>query len=197
MLRRFATSLLLVASALPASALPTSAFAQVTSPPVTGQAGTVSTSPYLTISQNVLRGPEFTTLASALAVAGLDRALSAVGEFTVFAPTNAGFARLPADVVGQLMQPENRTLLAYILRIHVVMGRIDTDDLARRIRNGGGAARLETLSGQPVVARLEGTNIVLNDPNGNSVRVIAPAQTQANGMLLAVDGLLLPKPGSQ
>ncbi len=179
-----------------ATTWPMAAMAQTVSPVPSTQVRASTNLPYLTISQNILRGPEFTTLSAALAAAGLDHALSATDEFTIFAPTNAGFARLPTDMVSRLMQPENRTLLAYILRNHVVMGRLGVDDLTKRIRAGGGSTQLQTLSGQPVVARLQGAAIVLDDANGNSVRVIAPAQTQANGMLLAVDGLLLPKPGS-
>ena len=190
-IRSFLIPLAVAARAVPLAA---QSIAPANDPSLGPSLGQVS--PYLTIAQNVARGPEFSTLSAALTAAGLDHALGAAESFTLFAPTNAGFARLPQDMAARLMRPENRTLLAYILRNHVIAGRIDAGELTRRIRAQGGAARLETLSGQALTARLQGTTIVLEDANGNSARVIAPAQTQANGMLMAVDGLLLPKPGS-
>lgn len=180
-----------------AALLPGVCFAQTPIPVPAPQQNALSTgSPYYTIAQNILRGPEFSMLSTALGAAGLDHALSAADEFTIFAPINAGFARLPDDVLARLMQPENRTLLSFILRNHVVTGKLTQADIARRISAGGGSARLQTLSGQFLRARMSGSQIVLDDANGNSARILAPAQTQANGMLIAVDGLLLPKPGS-
>jgi uncharacterized surface protein with fasciclin (FAS1) repeats len=147
-----------------------------------------------TITQNVAATSSFSTLLGAVKAAGLDTALSEPGPYTVFAPTNEGFTRLPKTALDTLMRPENKGILAKVLSHHVVKGSISAADLAAKIGAEGGAATLTTLSGQTLTAKMIGSNVVIADANGNAAKVVQADQPQSNGVIHAIDGILLPKP---
>jgi uncharacterized surface protein with fasciclin (FAS1) repeats len=147
-----------------------------------------------TITQNVATSADLSTLLSAVKAAGLDTALSEPGPFTVFAPTNAGFSKLPKAALETLMKPENKAILATVLSHHVVKGSLSAADLAAKIGAGGGVATLTTLSGQTLTAKMVGPSVILTDANGNAAKVTQADQPQSNGVIHAIDGILLPKP---
>jgi uncharacterized surface protein with fasciclin (FAS1) repeats len=147
-----------------------------------------------TIPQNVAVSAGLSTLFSAVKAAGLDAALSEPGPYTVFAPTNDGFGKLPKAALDTLMKPENKAILATVLSHHVMKGSLSAADIAAKITADGGSATLTTLSGQALTAKLDGPNIILTDANGNAAKIIQADQPQSNGVIHAIDGVLLPKP---
>jgi uncharacterized surface protein with fasciclin (FAS1) repeats len=145
------------------------------------------------IVQNAVNSRDHTTLVAAVQAAGLVDTLSGAGPFTVFAPTNAAFERLPAGTVANLLRPENRAMLTSVLTYHVVPGRMTAADLMRAIRTGGGMARLTTVQGATLTARMNGNNIVLTDARGGTSTVTQGDVMQSNGVIHVVDKVLLPK----
>ena len=124
--------------------------------------------------------------------AGLVDTLKGPGPFTVFAPTNEAFAKLPAGTVDTLVKPENKDMLTKILTYHVVAGRISASDLKKQIEAGGGQATLKTVSGDQSTATMQGKNIVLKDEKGDLSTVTIPNVFQSNGVIHVVDTVLLP-----
>lgn len=145
-----------------------------------------------TIVQAAVDSPQHTTLVAAVTAAGLADTLSGAGPFTLFAPTNAAFARLPAGTVDSLLQPANRATLQAVLTYHVVPGRVTAADLVQRIRDGGGSARLTTVQGGTLTARIEGRNVVLVDDKGGIARVTQADLLQSNGVIHVTDAVSLP-----
>jgi uncharacterized surface protein with fasciclin (FAS1) repeats len=148
--------------------------------------------PSKTIVQNAVNSRDHTTLVAAVKAAGLVDTLSGAGPFTVFAPTNAAFERLPAGTVQTLLRPENKTMLQTVLTYHVVSGRLTAADLMQRIRAGGGQARLTTVQGGQLTARMMGNRIMLMDAKGGMAHVVQGDVMQSNGVIHVTDAVSLP-----
>ena len=144
------------------------------------------------IIENAVNSRDHTTLVAAVKAAGLVDTLSGPGPFTVFAPTNAAFARLPAGTVETVLRPENRAMLQSVLTYHVVPGRLTAADLMARIRAGGGSARLTTVQGGTLTARMSGNSIVLMDARGGMSTVTQANVMQSNGVIHVVDSISMP-----
>jgi len=145
-----------------------------------------------TIVQAAVGSRDHSTLVAAVTAAGLAETLSGAGPFTVFAPTNAAFGRLPAGTVDTLLQPANRSTLQAVLTYHVVPGRLTAADLVQRIRAGGGSAQLTTVQGGILTARMAGRNVVLVDAAGGTARVTQADLFQSNGVIHVTDAVSLP-----
>ncbi|WP_199268789.1 fasciclin domain-containing protein [Cognatiluteimonas profundi] len=144
------------------------------------------------IIDNAVNSKDHTTLVAAVQAAGLVDTLKGPGPFTVFAPTNAAFAALPAGTVDTLLKPENKATLSKILTYHVVSGRLDSAALAERIRAGGGSATLTTVQGEPLKVGMQGGLVVLTDTKGHTSTVTTADVYQKNGVIHVVDSVLMP-----
>ena len=145
-----------------------------------------------TIVQNAVNSHDHTTLVAAVQAAGLVDTLNSAGPFTVFAPTNAAFGKLPAGTVDTLVKPENKATLTSILTYHVVAGRMTSADIARAIRAGHGTATLTTVQGEPLKAMMTGGRLVLTDAKGGTSMVTIKDVMQSNGVIHVVDTVLMP-----
>lgn len=148
--------------------------------------------PTKTIVENAVNSKDHTTLVAAVQAAGLVDALSGTGPFTVFAPTNAAFAKLPAGTVETLVKPENKSTLTSILTYHVVPGKVAAGQLIEMIQQGGGKAELKTLNGGMLTARVEGGKVVLTDASGGKATVTQADVFQSNGVIHVTDTVSLP-----
>ena len=149
--------------------------------------------PTKNIIQNAVNSADHTTLVAAVKAAGLVDTLQSPGPFTVFAPTNEAFAKLPAGTVETLLKPENQDSLKKVLTYHVVAGKWSAADLLKRIKAGNGSAELSTVQGGKLWATLHmGKHIMLKDEKGDEVLVTIPDVFQSNGVIHVVDGVLLP-----
>jgi uncharacterized surface protein with fasciclin (FAS1) repeats len=144
------------------------------------------------IIDNAVNSADHTTLVAAVKAAGLVETLKGNGPFTVFAPTNAAFDKLPAGTVEMLVKPENKEMLTKILTYHVLAGRFDSQAIAARIRKGHGTARFKTVSGDVLTASMNGNELVLRDEKGAASRVTIANIYQSNGVIHVVDSVLLP-----
>ena len=146
------------------------------------------------IVDNAVNSADHTTLVAAVKAAGLVETLKSKGPFTVFAPTNAAFAALPAGAVDGLLQPENKAALTKVLTYHVVAGRLDAAAIMAAIKKGNGSATVTTVSGGKLVARMNGPrNVVVQDEAGNVANVSTYDVRQSNGIIHVIDGVLMPK----
>lgn len=146
------------------------------------------------IVENAMNSADHTTLVAAVKAAGLVQTLQGKGPFTVFAPTNAAFDKLPAGTVETLVKPENKATLTKILTYHVVAGKYDGKKLMQLIKKGGGQASLKTVSGGTLVARMNGMNgISLTDEKGGMSNVTIADVYQSNGVIHVVDTVLMPR----
>jgi uncharacterized surface protein with fasciclin (FAS1) repeats len=118
--------------------------------------------------------------------------LKGAGPFTVFAPTNEAFAKLPAGTVDTLLKPENKEMLTKILTYHVVAGRLSASELKKEIKAGNGQAKLKTVNGETLTAMMQDGNIVLKDEKGDISKVTIPNVFQSNGVIHVVDTVVLP-----
>src|ERR1022692_4502134 len=143
--------------------------------------------PTKNIVENAVNSADHTTLVAAVKAAGLVDTLESAGPFTVFAPTNEAFNKLPAGTVETLLKPENKDQLVKILTYHVVAGRISSSDLAKQIKAGGGKATLKTVNGENLNAWMPGKNIVLTDEKGGNSMVTIANVFQSNGVIHVVD----------
>ncbi|MEP7232911.1 MAG: fasciclin domain-containing protein [Ginsengibacter sp.] len=134
-----------------------------------------------------------TTLVAAVKAADLVTTLKSEGPFTVFAPTNDAFAKLPAGTVDNLLKPENKSKLAGILTYHVVAGNLDAKSVLAAIKKGGGKAVLTTVAGGKLTAAVEMGKVVLTDENGGKATVTATDLKATNGVIHVIDAVLLPK----
>ena len=148
--------------------------------------------PSKNIIQNAVNSDDHTTLVAAVKAAGLVDTLQEPGPFTVFAPTNEAFSKLPAGTVDTLLKPENKNMLTKILTYHVVAGRISASDLKKEIKAGNGEASLKTVSGGTLTATIQGNHIVLKDEKGDMSTVTISNVNQSNGVIHVVDTVLLP-----
>jgi uncharacterized surface protein with fasciclin (FAS1) repeats len=134
----------------------------------------------------------FTTLVAAVKAAGLVETLSGDGPFTVFAPTNAAFAKLPAETVPSLLKPENKATLTSILTYHVVAGKFDATAVVAAIKANNGAFTITTVQGGKLVASLDGGNVMLKDEKGNMSKVVIADVAASNGVIHAIDSVVMP-----
>lgn len=144
------------------------------------------------IVDNAVNSKDHTTLVAAVKAAGLVDILKGSGPFTVFAPTNEAFDKLPAGTVDTLLKPENKAMLTNILTYHVVAGNMDSKAIAKAIRAGGGKAALKTVSGGTLTAWMDGNTLVLTDEKGAQSRVTIADVRQSNGVIHVVDSVLMP-----
>lgn len=145
------------------------------------------------IVDNAVNSADHTTLVAAVKAAGLVPTLKGKGPFTVFAPTNAAFDKLPAGTVEMLVKPENKEMLTKILTYHVVAGNYDAKKLSKLIKKGRGVATLKTVSGGTLTARMNGMNgISLTDEKGGVSNVTISNVRQSNGVIHVVDTVLMP-----
>jgi uncharacterized surface protein with fasciclin (FAS1) repeats len=148
--------------------------------------------PTKTIVENAVNSKDHTTLVAAVKAAGLVETLSGPGPFTVFAPTNAAFSKLPAGTVDTLVKPENKGTLITILTYHVVPGRLTATDLSAKIKEGHGKAMLTTVQGEPLTATAMGKTIMLTDAKGGMSHVTQSNVLQSNGVIHVIDTVLMP-----
>jgi uncharacterized surface protein with fasciclin (FAS1) repeats len=148
--------------------------------------------PTKNIIQNAVNSADHTTLVAAVKAAGLVETLQGPGPFTVFAPTNAAFAKLPAGTVDSLLKPEMKPTLTKVLTYHVVAGKWSADDLLKKIKAGGGTAELTTVSGGKLWAMEKDGHVVLKDEKGGMSTVTQTNVFQSNGVIHVVDTVVLP-----
>ena len=179
----------LVASAMPLSGCMTTAPATEAGISYVGGAAMYPTK---TIVDNAVNSPEHTTLVAAVKAAGLVDTLAGTGPFTVFAPTNAAFAKLPAGTVDTLLLPENKSKLQSVLTYHVVPGRMTAAELMSMISAGGGQASLTTAQGGTLTARMMGDRVMIVDAKGGMSHVTQGDVLQSNGVIHVVDTVVMP-----
>ena len=148
--------------------------------------------PTKNIVQNAVNSADHTTLVAAVKAAGLVDTLQSPGPFTVFAPVNAAFAKLPAGTVETLLKPENKDGLTKVLTYHVIAGKLSSTDLKKQIKAGKGKAMLKTVAGGTLTAMMQGNTIVLKDEKGGTARITQANVLQSNGVIHVVDAVLLP-----
>jgi uncharacterized surface protein with fasciclin (FAS1) repeats len=178
------------------SALAAPAFAQMgsmdsmsMSDPMVGGAAMY---PSKNIVENAVNSKDHTTLVAAVKAAGLVDTLEGPGPFTVFAPTNEAFDKLPPGTVDTLLKPENKATLVKILTYHVVSGRYTAADLMKMIKDGGGTATLTTVEGEPLTVTQKGRHLLIHDVKGDVARVTIGNVMQSNGVIHVVDTVLMP-----
>jgi uncharacterized surface protein with fasciclin (FAS1) repeats len=148
--------------------------------------------PTRTIVENASESQDHTTLVTAVKAAGLVETLSGPGPFTVFAPTNAAFGKLPAGTVETLTQPAQKQQLTTVLTYHVVPGRLTAAELTEQITAGGGSAKLKTVQGAELTARAANGGVELTDAKGGKSMVTQADVMQSNGVVHVVDTVLMP-----
>jgi uncharacterized surface protein with fasciclin (FAS1) repeats len=145
------------------------------------------------IIDNAVNSKDHTTLVAAVKAAGLVDTLKGAGPFTVFAPTNAAFDKLPAGTVDTLVKPESKATLTKILTFHVVPGKQDAATIAKAIETGSGKATFKTVQGGTLTASMDGSSVVLTDEKGGKSKVTTADVMQSNGVIHVVDTVLMPK----
>jgi uncharacterized surface protein with fasciclin (FAS1) repeats len=145
-----------------------------------------------TIVENAVSSPIHKTLVAAVKAAGLVDTLNSPGPFTVFAPTDDAFAKLPAGTVETLVKPENKDTLVKILTYHVVSGKVSAKELEKMIKKGGGKATLKTVQGEDLTATTSGGKIILTDAKGGTATVTTADVFQSNGVIHVIDTVLMP-----
>jgi uncharacterized surface protein with fasciclin (FAS1) repeats len=146
-----------------------------------------------TVVENAIASKDHTTLVAAVKAADLVETLSGKGPFTVFAPTNAAFAKLPAGTVETLLKPENKAKLQAVLTYHVVAGNLDSKAVVAAITKGNGSATLTTVQGGKLVASLKGKSVILTDESGSISTITAVDIKSSNGVIHVIDSVVLPK----
>jgi uncharacterized surface protein with fasciclin (FAS1) repeats len=149
--------------------------------------------PSKNIIENAVNSKDHTTLVTAVKAAGLVDTLSGKGPFTVFAPTNEAFEKLPKGTVDTLVKPENKANLTKILTYHVVSGKMTAADIDKAIKDGKGKAELKTVEGENLTAEMQGGKLLLVDAKGGKSTVTIGDVMQSNGVIHVVDTVLMPK----
>ena len=149
--------------------------------------------PTKNIIENAVNSKEHTTLVAAVKAAGLVETLSGTGPFTLFAPTDKAFGKLPAGTVETLVKPENKGTLTTILTYHVVAGKMGAADVVKAIKAGNGKATMKTVQGGTLTATMKGKNVIITDEKGGSATVTIADVNQSNGVIHVVDTVLMPK----
>lgn len=148
--------------------------------------------PSKNIVENAVNSKDHTTLVAAVKAAELVETLQSKGPFTVFAPTNAAFEKLPAGTVETLVMPENKETLTKILTYHVVPGRISSKDLMTWIKKNGGKYMAKTVQGEELTFWMKGMNLYVKDTKGNSAKITTADVNQSNGVIHVIDTVLMP-----
>ncbi len=175
--------------ALGGGALATSATAGMTDTVMVGGAAMYPTKD---IIDNAVNSKDHTTLVAAVKAAGLVETLKGPGPFTVFAPTNAAFRKLPPSAVEGLLRPENKGQLTSVLTYHVVAGRYSSRALVDLVKSGGGSARLTSVEGEPLMVMQSGRKLVVSDAKGDKAWITIADVNQSNGVIHVVDTVLMP-----
>ena len=168
------------------------AFAQMKEKEKTVTVGGAPMYPSKNIVQNAVNSKDHTTLVAAVKAAGLVDTLQSPGPFTVFAPTNEAFAKLPAGTVDTLLKPENKKTLTNVLTYHVVPGRLSAKDLMEKIRAGNGKAMLKTVEGEELTFAEKDGRLWIWDAKGGSAQLTIRNVMQSNGVIHVIDTVLLP-----
>jgi uncharacterized surface protein with fasciclin (FAS1) repeats len=148
--------------------------------------------PTKNIVENAANSKDHTTLVAAVKAADLVETLEGPGPFTVFAPTNEAFAKLPAGTVETLLKPENKDMLTKILTYHVVPGKLSIADIKKQIADGNGTAMLKTVSGGMLTATLMNGDVMLKDEKGDTAMVTIKNVYQSNGVIQVIDTVMQP-----
>jgi uncharacterized surface protein with fasciclin (FAS1) repeats len=148
--------------------------------------------PKTNIVEAAVATPDLSTLVTAVKAAGLVDTLASPGPFTVFAPTNAAFGKLPAGIVETLVKPENKGTLTTVLTYHVVAGTFDSKAIAAAIKSGNGKATLTTVQGQKLTASMYGDKLIVTDAKGGKSTVALADLRQTNGVVHVIDSVLMP-----
>ena len=149
--------------------------------------------PTKSIVENAVNSKDHTTLVAAVKAADLVTTLQGDGPFTVFAPTNAAFDKLPAGTVATLLEPENKMQLQNVLTYHVVAGKYSSMDIVNAIKKGNGKAMFTTVNGGMLTAMIKGSDVVITDANGGTSMVTIADVNQSNGVIHVVNTVMLPK----
>jgi uncharacterized surface protein with fasciclin (FAS1) repeats len=189
-------TLLLATAALPLVLASVPAISQMTAPPMgaekTVMVGGAAMYPSKDIIQNAVNSKDHTTLVAAVKAAGLVPTLEGPGPFTVFAPTNEAFDKLPPGTVDTLLKPENKAMLTKILTYHVVPGRLTAADLMKMVKDGHGRAELKTVEGDPLTVTEKAGHIYISGEKGGVAEVSISNVMQSNGVIDVVTSVLLP-----
>ncbi|HWD86500.1 MAG TPA: fasciclin domain-containing protein [Mucilaginibacter sp.] len=178
--------IIIAAFALAAIAFGPKTFAQ------TKMVGGAPMYPTKNIIENAVNSKDHTTLVAAVKAAGLVETLEGDGPFTVFAPTNEAFDKLPAGTVDNLVKPENKATLTKILTYHVVSGRLSSDDLMAKVKEGNGKAELTTVQGGKLWVMQKGKKLYLTDEKGGQSWITISDVNQSNGVIHVVNTVLMP-----
>jgi uncharacterized surface protein with fasciclin (FAS1) repeats len=146
-----------------------------------------------TIAENAPNASNLTTLVAAVKAAALVDTLAGAGPFTVFAPTNAAFEKLPAGTVDELLKPENKDKLTHILTYHVVSANATSEAAMQMIKDDGGEHKVTTVSGDTLTLKMDGEKLIVVDEAGNGAVVTQADVTQSNGVVHVIDTVLMPK----
>jgi uncharacterized surface protein with fasciclin (FAS1) repeats len=153
----------------------------------------VQTNAQKTVVDIAVGSPAHTTLVAAVKAGGLVETLQGAGPFTVFAPTNDAFGKLPAGTVESLLKPEAKSTLVKILTYHVIAGSFEAAAVVKAIEDGKGSAKLKTVSGGTLTASLKDGKVILTDENGKTSTVVAADLKSGNGVVHVIDSVVLPK----
>jgi uncharacterized surface protein with fasciclin (FAS1) repeats len=182
-----------------AAAVAALAFAAVAATPTLAQmkeqtvtVGGAPMYPSKNIIQNAVNSKDHTTLVAAVKAAGLVDTLQGSGPFTVFAPTNAAFAKLPAGTVDSLLKPQMKEKLVAVLTYHVLPGRLSVKDLWEASNKGGGKAKFKTVEGEELTVEFKGQVLTIRDSKGNASKVTVQNVFQSNGVIHVIDSVLMP-----
>jgi len=184
---------LFAAAAVAALALTSTATMIPASAEATVNVGGAPMYPSKNIIQNAVNSKDHTTLVAAVKAAGLVDTLQGAGPFTVFAPTNDAFTKLPAGTVDTLLKPENKPTLTKVLTYHVVPGRLTATNLMKAVKDGGGTAKLTTVAGGEIIVKDAGPGkLSVTDAKGDVATVTIGDVLQSNGVIHVIDTVLLP-----
>jgi uncharacterized surface protein with fasciclin (FAS1) repeats len=161
-------------------------------PEGTKMVGGAAMYPSKDIVSNAVNSKDHTTLVAAVKAAGLVETLQGDGPFTVFAPTNKAFDKLPEGTVASLLKPENKSTLQAVLTYHVLAGKFSAADIVKAIEKGNGKATFTTVNGSAITAELKGKKVQLMDVSGNTSTVSISDVDQSNGVIHVVDTVVLP-----
>ena len=182
-----------------AAAVAALAFAAVAATPTLAQmkeqtvtVGGAPMYPSKNIIQNAVNSKDHTTLVAAVKAAGLVDTLQGSGPFTVFAPTNAAFAKLPAGTVDSPLKPQMKEKLVAVLTYHVLPGRLSVKDLWEPSNKGGGKAKFKTVEGEELTVEFKGQVLTIRDSKGNASKVTVQNVFQSNGVIHVIDNVLMP-----
>lgn len=170
----------------------TESFAQNSSKEKTVTVGGAPMYPSKNIVENAVNSKDHTTLVAAVKAAGLVETLSSKGPFTVFAPTNAAFDKLPEGTVETLVKPENKTQLTTVLTYHVLAGKYSAQQLWDAVKKGNGKATIATVQGGVLTFWTKNKDLYVSDGNGNNAKVTISDVNQSNGVIHVIDTVLLP-----